>query len=225
MQTIPHYLIETNRKMKEGIHIELHFRAAEPKDVEDAHRLIYSAGVEGFDYVFEQKDIKALDFMRYAFLEGSGFFGYRVHVVAELDSRVVGIGSFYSGHEYNAMSMGTGKQLFKFYGIRNLLPVTIRSYYAMSLTPPPKKDMEYVADLGVAEDMRGKGIGSALLNHQKEVARRKNRRVYALDVALDNPRAQKLYERFGFKVTGLNRFRGSRKAPHIADTRRMEILL
>ncbi len=201
------------------------FRPAEPRDVDEAHRLIYSAGPEDFDYVFNQKDKTALDFMRYAFLEGSGFFGYRIHVVVEVDSRVVGIGSFYSGHEYNALSMGTGKQLFRYYGILNCFSIMMRSYYALSLTPPPKKDMEYIANLGVAKDMQSKGIGSALLNHQKEVAKRKNRRVYALDVAMDNPHAQKLYERLGFKITGINHFRGSRKAPHISDTRRMEIIL
>ncbi len=205
--------------------MELHFRPAEPRDVDQAPSLIYSAGVEGFDYVFEQDGKTALDFLRYAFLEGSGFFGHKNHVVVIADGRVVGIGAFYSGREYDALGRGTGKQLLRFYGVRNCLPIMKRSFHAQRITPQPGKDMEYVADLGVAEDMRSKGIGAALLTRQMEAAQSKKRRIYALDVSENNPRAQELYESLGFYVTGKNRFRGSRESYHVPDTWRMELPL
>jgi len=85
--------------------------------------------------------------------------------------------------------------------------------------------MEYAADLGVSQGMRSQGIGAALLDRQKEIARGKGRLVYALDVSVNNSRAQALYERLGFRVTGLNRFRGSGNAPSVPDTRRMELSL
>ncbi len=205
--------------------MEILFRPAEPKDADEASRLVYSAGIEGFDYTFSQGNIKAPEFLRYAFLEGGGFFGYRNHVVVEVAGRVVGTGAFYSGHEYSDLSIEIGRQILRFYGFPRFLPVFKRSFQTLSLTPPPKKNVEYIADLGVSKDMRSRGVGTALLDRQKEVARGKGRLVYALDVSVNNPRAQKLYERLGFEVTGQNRFRGRRDASAVPDTRRMELCL
>jgi len=204
--------------------MELLFRRAEPKDADEVPRFVYSAGVESFDYVFSQGNLTALDFLRYAFLEGGGFFGYRNHVVVAVAGRVVGTGAFYSGHEYNDLSKEIGRQIFRFYGLPKFLPVMRRSFQALSLTPPPKKNMEYIANLGVSEEMRSRGIGTALLDRHKEAARGKGRLVYALDVSVNNSRAQALYERFGFKVTGHNRFRGG-DSSGVPDTRRMELYL
>jgi ribosomal protein S18 acetylase RimI-like enzyme len=205
--------------------MEFLFRRAQPQDAEEASRLVYSVGPEGFDYTFSQGNTTAPEFLRYAFLEGGGFFGYRNHIVVEAAGRLVGTGAFYSGHEYNALSIGISKQIFRFYGFPGFLSVMRRSFQALSLTPPPRKDMEYIADLAVTEDMRSRGIATALLERQKEVARRKGRRVYALDVSVNNPRARKLYERLGFKVTGYNRFRGRGETSSVPDSQRMELYL
>ena len=88
-----------------------------------------------------------------------------------------------------------------------------------------RHDMEYISNLGVAPDLRGRGIGGALLNHQKKVAKGKSRRVYALDVSVNNPRAQKLYERLGFKITRENHLNGFMGCTTVPDTRRMEMSL
>ena len=209
---------------RKEIFMDILFRKAKPEDAGEAPQLIYSAGVEGFDYVFRHGSTTALDFLSYAFLKGEGLFGFRNHTVVEADGRIAGIGAFYSGHEYNSLSMGTGKLIFKFYGPLKFLPVVRKSFDTLSLMPPPGKNMEYVSNLGVAEGMRSKGIGTALLTHQMEVARSKGRQVYALDVSMNNSRAQQLYERLGLKVTGENRFRGP-KGSGVPDTRRMELYL
>jgi len=87
------------------------------------------------------------------------------------------------------------------------------------------KDMEYISNLGVASDLRGRGIGGTLLNHQKELARNNGRGVYALDVSVNNPRAQKLYESLGLKVTRENHLNGFMGCRTVPDTRRMEMNL
>ncbi len=203
----------------------LTFRQAKPTDVDNAAPLIYSAGIEGFEYILTQNKKTALDFLRYAFLEGSGLFGYKAHVAAVDDSRVVGIGAFYNGLEYKAFSIGMGKQIVRFYGLKDCLLVMKRSLICTKIMPPPTKDMEYISSLGVAPDMQGKGIGTALLNRQKKIAKDKNRRIYALDVSVNNPHAQRLYERLGFKITKENRLNGAGGCFSVPDTRRMEINL
>ena len=68
--------------------------------------------------------------------------------------------------------------------------------------------------------MRSHGVGGALLRHQLEVARAKGRHVYAIDVAVTNPRGQALYERFGFKLVSENRFGRNGEVP---DCRRLKM--
>lgn len=57
----------------------------------------------------------------------------------------------------------------------------------------------------VAADVRGRGVGTALLDAVKARARREGRRFVRLDVIDSNPRARALYEREGFVAVGETR--------------------
>jgi ribosomal protein S18 acetylase RimI-like enzyme len=69
---------------------------------------------------------------------------------------------------------------------------------------PPKGRLHYIAHLGVRPEMQGKGVGTKLIEHLLELGREEGRTQAALDVSTLNPRAQALYERFGFQVTKHN---------------------
>ncbi|MBI4208441.1 MAG: GNAT family N-acetyltransferase [Deltaproteobacteria bacterium] len=179
--------------------MDIQFRAAKPEDVEEACLLIYSAAVEAFDYVFATTWNRALDFLRFTFRR-RGLFGYNNHVVVIVESKVVGIGAFYSGFEFNRLNWENIVQIFRFFGPIRAWGVLRKGYLTQRLIPPPKRYMEYIADLGIHPEMRGKGIGTALLLHQMKIAHHRGKKLYALDVAANNPKAQRLYERLGFKV-------------------------
>ncbi|HYB79960.1 MAG TPA: GNAT family protein [Thermoplasmata archaeon] len=70
--------------------------------------------------------------------------------------------------------------------------------------PTENSEQAHVAELGilVRRRMRGRGVGSALLERTLEEARKKFEVVY-LSVFTFNARAQRLYERFGFAVCGV----------------------
>jgi len=53
-------------------------------------------------------------------------------------------------------------------------------------------------DLFVSSEVRGKGVGEALLNHAKQFAIDNKSKGLTLETEIDNP-AQKLYERLGWK--------------------------
>lgn len=179
--------------------MNLQFRPAQPPDVEQAIPLIYSAAVEAFDYAFGGRRHRAVDFLKFAFLSG-GLFGYDNHVVAVSEGRIAGIGAFYSGAKFNRLASQNTLQILKFYGVLGSASIISRCLRLKKLLPPPDQTTEYIADLGVHEAMQGRGIGSELLKHQQEQARLRGKNTYALDVAAHNSRAQKLYERLGFKV-------------------------
>ena len=67
---------------------------------------------------------------------------------------------------------------------------------------PPEGDVQTMA---VAESAWGTGIGGALLTELLDQAARRGVRDMFLEVRSDNPRAQKLYTRFGFEQISVRR--------------------
>lgn len=201
----------------------INFRPAQVSEDSEAVALIYSSGVAAFDYVFRIGNYQACDFLNFAFVDGSGFFGWKNHTVATLNAEIVGIGAFYNGYDYLRLSVGLVWQVFRFYPLRFVPFVLWHSTQLQSLMPKPAYNMHYVANFAVRADKRGQGIGTALLNYQQNIAKQLGRKIYALDVALDNPKAQALYERLGFQAIRTQKFNG--KTGSVPDTLRMEMCI
>jgi ribosomal protein S18 acetylase RimI-like enzyme len=181
----------------------IRFRAASPQDAEAAVPLIHSSGPAAFDYVFAvpgRGDAQA--FLRRAFVDGAGEFGWRNHVVGELEGVVVAAGAGYGGETALAFTLAAARQILAHYGPRHAPGVIARGLRVERVIPPPARGMHYLAHLGVAPALRGEGIGRALIGELVRRGEQAGRRRMVLDVALSNPRAQALYERLGFAVTG-----------------------
>lgn len=184
-------------------HAKLHFRAATAQDVDAAVPLIHSSGPAAFDYVFAlpgQGGAQA--FLRRAFVDGAGEFGWRNHVVGELDGTVVALGAGYGGETALAFTLAAARQIFAHYGWRHAPGVIARGLRVERVIPPPARGMHYLAHLGVAPARRGQGIGRALIDELVRRGVQQGCHRLVLDVALSNPRAQALYARLGFAVTG-----------------------
>jgi ribosomal-protein-alanine N-acetyltransferase len=66
-------------------------------------------------------------------------------------------------------------------------------------------DAWHVMNVAVAPDERRRGIASALLNQLFELTDAESRRGYTLEVRVSNAGAISLYERMGFRSTGIRR--------------------
>ena len=203
----------------------LNFRKACAEDVQAAAPMVYSAGPEAFDYMLKADGKTSLDFLNYAFANGAGFQGFRNHWVAEREGQVVGVGAFYSGHDEMRLTLGLIRQVFAFYSFGAALGVIKRALELAPMMKPLTKDMLYVANFGVNPECRGQGVGAAMLNFQMAEARKQNFKRYALDVAVTNPRAQKLYEGIGLKFVREVAFQGDRNRSPVPDNRRLEMVL
>ena len=62
-----------------------------------------------------------------------------------------------------------------------------------------------ITNIAVREDSRNKGIGSALLSHMEEEAKREGVEFLHLEVRLSNTKAISLYEKSGFEVLRLRK--------------------
>jgi ribosomal protein S18 acetylase RimI-like enzyme len=64
----------------------------------------------------------------------------------------------------------------------------------------PGKETCHVAELAVKENARKKGIGTALLEYGKVVAKEKGLKKYTLHADAENKPALRLYQRTGFEL-------------------------
>lgn len=181
--------------------MDIHFRAATPKDVDAAVPLIFSSGPGAFNYIFSPKPNQALEFLRYTFQDGAGELGYKNHIVGELDGKVIAAGTAFDGESTLNFFLAAARQIASFYGLA-ALPVMQHGLQVESIIQPPKGRLHYIAHLGVDSSLQSKGIGSKLVEYLMEQGRKAGKSQAALDVSVLNPRAQALYERLGFKLTG-----------------------
>jgi ribosomal protein S18 acetylase RimI-like enzyme len=100
--------------------------------------------------------------------------------------------------------------------------VIARGLRVERVIPPPSRGLHYLAHLGVSPELRGQGIGRALVGYLIAQGLEQGRQRLALDVACSNPRAQALYERLGFAVTEERRSRLANTQGVVPDHRRME---
>jgi len=207
--------------MKAAIEI----RPARSEDVAEAIALSLSSGpaMLGLIFTTSTKDVKT--FLGRAFAGDAGFLGHGVFTAALLvDGRVAGVGAFYSGVELPRLLWRVLKESFSFYGFVEGLGVLVRLLRVARMMPSPARDTHFVTCLGVASQAQGRGVGSALLLHEMAAARARGKRKLALDVALDNPNAERLYARLGFVVVK-QRPPPRAYADRIAPLRRMELRL
>jgi ribosomal protein S18 acetylase RimI-like enzyme len=203
--------------------LQVRFRAAAPEDATVAVPLIYSSGPAAFDYVFaagEGRD--ALSFLQHCYVDGAGEFGWRNHWVGIAEERVVAVGAGYGADTQWKFMLAAARQILAHYGLRHASAVIARGLRVESVIRPPEGDMLYLAHLAVVPELRGHGVGRALLDQLVGVAREAGRRRVALDVAASNPRAEALYRRTGFEVVSERRSRLARAHMRVPDHRRME---
>lgn len=198
-------------------------RPARPDDSGPIAELMYSAGMDIYDYLFKTRKTTAVDFIRHEFASGIGFCGYKNVTVAVKDGVVVGTGCFYDRARYERLLRGTGKNIFDFFGVLGMVPVLLRSRHNGSTMKPPRDGELYLANFGVDARLRSQGIGSKMIRHKLAEARQQGYRIFGLDVSVANPKGQALYERLGMKAVREKVF--SNPNAGVANCRKMELSL
>lgn len=201
----------------------LTFRRAAATDVDAAVPLIYGSGPAAFEYVFGGTGVgDAPAFLRHAFLDGAGEFGWRNHVVGELGGEVVAAGAGYGGVTKWPFTLAAARQILAHYGWRRAPWVIGRGLKVESVIPPPAGRMYYLAHLGVRPSLRRNGFGTALVEYLISMRPPAAAGPVTLDVATTNPAAQRLYQRLGFVVVGERRSNLGNERGRVPDHRRMQ---
>jgi ribosomal protein S18 acetylase RimI-like enzyme len=204
--------------------MDLVFRPAEPADADAVIPLIYSSAPALFDFLFAMPGrASPQEFLRRAFVDGAGQFGFRNHVVAVEDGAVVAVmAAGWSRANRLAFILTGARQVFACYDVVAALAVIVRVARTEYVIVPPARGELYIGHLGVSPKRRGGNIGAALMAHVIAQHRHSRLRKVVFDVAVSNPRAQKLYERLGFVVTAEHHSRLANAQSVVVNHRRME---
>ncbi len=121
-------------------------------------------------------------------------YSYENTIVAEIDGKVVGAMCAYDGADYQELKQPIIDILGKDSGFAQLKETEEGEFYLDSV--------------GVLPEYRGRGIASKIIEAQCERAVSLGHKVAGLIVDLDNPRAEALYTRLGFRYQGNKDFFG-----------------
>ena len=201
------------------------FRPFQAKDAAESAPLVHASGPQSFDYVFTTASTTALAFLRHSLARAEGEFGYGTHVVGEVDGRIAACGAGWRGGAGWRFWLTTARPVIGYMGLRATPAAYRHGMQAESVMPGPERGEYYVGHLGVDNDLREQGIGEAMVAYLLTPDRVGGCRVAVLDVSAENPRAQALYERLGFRVTQTRDSLYAHAYGRIPPHRRMEKVL
>ena len=169
------------------------------RDVEDGERFARYFDVAGDGLMRWMVGRQFVSIIGKAYLESGHDLSYEHVWFAESDGVVAGMMSGYSAAEHERSKDGP---LFRAAGLRAIRVVATwllaRPIFSF-MDRVPEGDW-YLQAVAVDEANRGAGIGSALLDHAENLAAGDGASRLALDVAVDNAAARRLYERRGMTI-------------------------
>ena len=117
-------------------HGSLAIRACTADDAMAAVPLIHDSGPIAFRYVFSHRhEAQSLEFLRAAFVDGEGEFGFRNHLVAERAGAVIAVAALWDARANLRFTVAAARQILGFY--RTAAPaVILRGLRTASNTVP-----------------------------------------------------------------------------------------
>jgi ribosomal protein S18 acetylase RimI-like enzyme len=198
-------------------------RPATRSDVELAARLIYSSMGELAEYLFGRVQPSVEEILAGLFLLKNNRFSWQETDVAEWEDKPAGILISFTGREFARRELAIGLGLLRLCGVMSVLRLSVR---ALSIANgiETRQDEYYLAHLAVLPEYQGRGIGSSLLKHAEIKAGKAGQGKCSLIVDLENPAAQRLYERCGYQIVYSKEYPGPAQDAHAGYHRMVKVL-
>jgi len=199
------------------------FRPATRDDAQFVVPLMHAIGRRDLDRLFVglAPGLGLLDVVTRFYQADGGMFSWRNTGLALVEGVQTGFITAYRTTSREASTAWLAHTAAKI-GARALLLLAWRGVAAVRTAQPQLAGSWYIAFVGVSPGQQSHGIGSSLVERSIQSARALGCSCVELDVDVDNPRAQSLYERLGFRGLRAGRQRGSSL---MVATRRMVLRL
>lgn len=201
----------------------IRIRPARREDVEAVAPLILSAGPDAFRYVFANgRGIAPEGFIARGFVARGGGMSWRLHWVVEVAGEVAAVATCFRGARALGFTPADLAHIVASYGIGATPGIVFRALKMGQIIEVPMHwRTAYIANVAVAPAFQGRGIGASLLRHLHEEARAMGMARCMLDVSMENPRAEALYARLGYRVVRERKSTLRNAGGHVPGHRRM----
>ena len=170
-------------------------RTATPADAPFVVPLMFQAMSEIVFKLIQQEDIQeSIRFLEKLFIQENNQYSYENTLVYEKDKQILGSLVYYNGAHIDPLSQSVFDFIKASYG------------HDIRLEKETQAGEYYIDTLSVSPKVQGKGIGSSLLLHLKELLKGET---IGLLVSMDNPQAEKLYQRMGFVYADMKMLAGA----------------
>lgn len=164
-------------------------RPAEKKDAEEVAYLIHLAIQDIADKLTGEKENgKILEVLSQLFQQEDNRLSYQNCLVMEADNKVGGVIITYSGDNADALDRPIIERLRRISEDNNL-----------TLDKEAEQGDYYIDTVSINPDLQGKRIGTLLIQAAEKAAKKRGYVRTSLNVAHDNPRANRLYIRLGYR--------------------------
>jgi ribosomal protein S18 acetylase RimI-like enzyme len=201
----------------------LTFTPATRDDAPFVTPLIYDIGRRDLDRLFTDlaAGLSPVDVVESFYRAPGGMFSWRNTEVALVGGIPAGFITAYRTASRNGSSAWLARAAGQL-GVHALLLLAWRGAVVARAMQRHLPGSWYVAFVGVDPLQQSLGIGSSLIERSVQTARASGCSCVELDVDVDNPRAQALYERLGFHVGHADR---PRTSSIMVESRRMILQL
>ena len=189
------------------------FRQCRPSDREKALPLIISSGPEAFHYVFCDRQSEQLtSFLERAFVAKGNEFSHDQHLALIDNDQLVAVGALRYAEQTNRFTLAAMRLIFAHYSPLAALRTAWRGLRTESVIKPPGKGVAFIYQLAVCPEQRSRGFGRQMIAELLSRASQQGYRRAGLNVSVENPRAQALYEQLGFRVQ--REYSGELRSPY-----------
>ena len=147
-----------------------------------------------FKLIGQENKQEAIHFLENLFIKENNQYSYKNTLVYEKNSHILGSLVYYNGAYIESLSQSVFDFVKQQYGL------------TISLEKETQAGEYYIDTLSVSTIAQGKGIGSLLLLHLKELLKGET---IGLLVSMGNPLAEKLYLRMGFVYADMKMLGGN----------------
>jgi GNAT superfamily N-acetyltransferase len=168
-------------------------------DAENCAKLMYMAGPNVYRYLFGLDEPGTIELLAAYFNVPETPYAKEKIIMFEDENTTMGFIQVFPVRDVNALEWNFIKKL-----MWNKFRIAVRYIYRGSrLLRDPRllNDELYISCLAVFPAYRGRGIATTLLKWAEQEAQRKGLNRVSLFVEIDNDRAKRLYEKFGFRET------------------------
>jgi len=168
-------------------------------DINQISEMIYETDNNLFSIFLDKDPAQAVAKLKKLIESGKNSYGHEHIYIAEDDNgNIQGVLVAFRGDEIALVE--EAKIFWATMTFKDFLKLTfIKPVYDRLTASSIQGDDFYIGNLVVAANLRGKGIGSKIIEHSFELAREKECKRVLLDVIFENSGAKKLYERIGFR--------------------------